>query len=727
MLEIEDFETAFPVPVEKRGEVMRRFSTLLIDAESGSRYGSTGYVSRAFNAFGEEFAVKRLRGIGDGTPTALALDVAASFDSNEVKMLRNEFESQLAVSDIRGFPRLYGYGFAQGEPLILMEWIEGVSLDELMGSDIGIDVALRIGAELFAVLARLDSVRTRPVHRDISPKNVMVRTQDAPLADQLSTGAMDVRLIDFGSTTVRDERDPRFTESTSIMRRGTPEYAPPEMLTDALPNIIELRRSPAIDIYAACSVMYELLTGHTPFRLAERTGESTPYVIKTTEQPLPLMLDGHEDIAGLIMAGLSSDQAARPDASSLHVAFARACGGDLALEGARAPEQKTASGSVFSLPVEDGRHRSVRIASFNVRGEAQPREKLLARRGFVALAAAGIALLGTAGAGVLLTREREDVEEDEAEAAPTTVSYTGGSLYVAQDAETMLWGYLNAQRVWVIPPRFLESPGLFVEGRACARDPENGLYGYIEETGEWAIAPQFVQAAMFGEGLAACQTGGRWREGADNDGIRSGWIDRNGDWAIPPTFIGCGVFKNGLAAAKTGLDRDAKWGYIDTAGNTVIEEAFTDAGTFSDDGLARVAARPTRFGWIDRVGNWVIEPKYSMATSFNEGLAGFMETFSELWGYLDTAGNEIIDVAFSGARRFSAGVAAVQDDETGLWGFIDKTGAWKIAPQFARAGDFAHGLAPAQDIETSLFGYVDDTGHWVIDPRYASVNLNLME
>ena len=50
-------------------------------------------------------------------------------------------------------------------------------------------------------------------------------------------------------------------------RGATPDFAPPEMLTEDIANVSTMRKSSAVDVYAAASVLYLLLSGHTPFDL----------------------------------------------------------------------------------------------------------------------------------------------------------------------------------------------------------------------------------------------------------------------------------------------------------------------------------------------------------------------------------------------------------------------------------------------------------------------------
>lgn len=771
LIELEDFEVAFSMPTNKQEETLRRFSTLLVDTGSSRKYGSNGMVSKAQNPFGEVFAIKRLRAGLEHTPLP---DIPAErASSGAVAAFRTEFESQLILSSLKGFPKLYGYGNTNTGPIILMEWIEGISLADAMD-----DPAIRekltpetifaIGAELYSILANLDSLASRPVHRDLSPANVMIRTSKTPLIDQINNKNFDLCIIDFGSTTVIDEQDPRFTSITNILRHGTPEYTPPEMLTDTLPNVIELRQSPSIDIYAAASIIYELLLGRTPFEISKHVGE-VPYLVKTTQQFPPLYLPEYPTVNYAINTALSNDQASRPRAEYMRDVFLNALDPSVAL-----PATSQGAGFATSAPQPYGSPyvtstihtlneaqggASVMGASFehpnlnnapsagsvppstgtaptaftNQQGAPAKRKKLpkVIIAVVAVIAALVIAYVGVFVVPGLLNSEGTAAQNGISNNGDSSSSipygtYTAGSLYAAEDPDTGLWGYLNAQRQWAIAPQFEESPGLFVDGLASAKDSSTGLYGYIDTTGQWAIKPQFPVVNMFGEGRAFVQSSSDMVIPEDGTAGLGGWIDTQGNWVISPKYYGGGIFKNGYVSFSTDADH-AKWGLLDVNGEVILPDKYRDVKGVGDDGLVLLAEHVYSYGWADIDGNWVIKPKYAQASSFHEDLAAVMDGVTEKWGYIDTSGNIVIPLFFQYARNFKSGVAAVQDPDTGLWGYIDKTGTWAIYPKFALAGDFAHGLAPVQDDETQLFGYIDDTGQWVIPPQFSDVNLNIMD
>ena len=267
------------------------------------RRGGIGRVTRAVNAQGEAVALKQLI-----LPTRDEFDDDAAHEALVAKFkaaFREEYECHRALSGLKGFPRLYGWGEVDGVPAIVMEWVEGETLARLR-SRFAVDdagrlsplVAARLGRDLFDLLCRMSLVGEGFVHRDISPANIMVRTARLPLDRQLAEGTFDLCLIDFGSSLALEPASAvagtggkaSCTERYATLRRATVAYAPPEMLTDDIPDLRALRMSPAIDVYAAASTVYELIAGAAPYEAAPSTSGTSGSRKKTRDIASPYRL-----------------------------------------------------------------------------------------------------------------------------------------------------------------------------------------------------------------------------------------------------------------------------------------------------------------------------------------------------------------------------------------------------------------------------------------------------
>ena len=335
-IRLEQFEEPYRMPDDERSAYRRRFITLFADDDT-ARHGGLGMVTRVSNAMGEVYALKVLI-----EPERAEAEDEAAYETRRAAAhaaFRAEYESHRAVSGFKGFPRLYGFAQVNGSPAIVMEWVEGVTLAQARRM-LAVDdegrcaplTAARLGRDLFDLLVRLELVGDGFVHRDISPANVMVRTAHLSVAEQDAEGAFDLCLIDFGSSVNLDPaHDTSFTSRFSTMRCATLGYAPPEMLTSDLPHVARLRMSQKIDVYAAASVLYELVSGVLPFDMGVAR-DASPFRIKTDEQPRALTSAHmtHPDMAALLLrepevaiaAGRASlDLSLGPDSAELRDAL----------------------------------------------------------------------------------------------------------------------------------------------------------------------------------------------------------------------------------------------------------------------------------------------------------------------------------------------------------------------------------------------------------------------
>ncbi len=141
--------------------------------------------------------------------------------------------------------QVYDYGHTDGSYFIVMELIEGTDLRRYLKARgvltidraiiIAHDVALGLGA----------AHRRGIVHRDVKPQNVLVGRDGS------------IKLTDFGIAMIyNSSQTERLT--TTGMTLGTVQYYAPEQAQGEIVN-------PAADIYALGIVMYEMLTGRTPF------------------------------------------------------------------------------------------------------------------------------------------------------------------------------------------------------------------------------------------------------------------------------------------------------------------------------------------------------------------------------------------------------------------------------------------------------------------------------
>lgn len=297
-------------------DTIRRFTTLL---DCGAVGGGSHHLRKVANTEGETFALKTLWSLDSREEDGPAVTPSG------IKTLTEEYRNLAAVSLLSGFAKTYGYGYTGNTPAILMEWVEGLSLrdavaeltDPAEGGRIPASTVAAIGKRLGEILLGAQKLDAPFVHRDLSLRNIIIRTTRRPLAQQIAHCCFDLCLVDLGSSSIK-RSDPSFTMSTGIWRNGTPEFAPPEMLSSDIPELAPLRTSPSIDTYELCSVLYTLYAGHTPYRLNEHLDHS-PYLYKIEHEPEPLeaRVPGDQKLVDIIMSGIHNEQSQRAPLSTV--------------------------------------------------------------------------------------------------------------------------------------------------------------------------------------------------------------------------------------------------------------------------------------------------------------------------------------------------------------------------------------------------------------------------
>jgi serine/threonine protein kinase len=188
---------------------------------------------------------------------------------------------------------LYNCGWYHDQAYLVMEYASGALLNSLIDSDGKTTGKLTVNEALKILVKVCDAVRYAHehgvIHRDIKPGNVMV--------------GGDVKLMDFGIAKMR-ENDP--LPSILSMAEGTPLYVAPEQATGGDAN----ERS---DIYSLGVVMYELLTGYTPF---SETGEISIVSQHASVTPVAPNLRNPsvpEAVSRMIMKMLAKNPESRPN------------------------------------------------------------------------------------------------------------------------------------------------------------------------------------------------------------------------------------------------------------------------------------------------------------------------------------------------------------------------------------------------------------------------------
>src|SRR5262245_53417342 len=224
--------------------------------------GGMGAVYKARHvAFRELRAIKVI-----GTHLVANPEFLARFRSEAVLARRLQHPNVVRVEDLDTTE--------DGRPIIVMEYVEGRSLRDVMRDEgpLALGRSIEIVGQACAALAAAHALGI--LHRDVKPENmVLVRQPD---------GGERVKVLGFGLAKVLEgfEAPDQLVSTQTGMIVGTPQYIAPEQ---AMPSRrIEL--DGRIDVYSLGIVLYELVAGRLPFH-ADTPVEMVLHHLQTTPRP----------------------------------------------------------------------------------------------------------------------------------------------------------------------------------------------------------------------------------------------------------------------------------------------------------------------------------------------------------------------------------------------------------------------------------------------------------
>lgn len=222
------------------------------------------------------------------TDTRLERDVAVKFLDprliDDPEFLVRFFGEAQGVARIShpGVVRVLDFGQSDERPYLVMEYVGGGALAELVGEALTTERALEIvGQAARGAGAAHDS---GIVHRDIKPANILLDESG------------DAKLADFGISA--NAVSERFTATGAAI--GSPHYISPEQISGS-------PATPASDVYSLGVVLYELLTGERPFDGDNVTAIAIAHVDKEPEPPSKHDPDIDPAIDAIVLKCLSKD------------------------------------------------------------------------------------------------------------------------------------------------------------------------------------------------------------------------------------------------------------------------------------------------------------------------------------------------------------------------------------------------------------------------------------
>ncbi|HNK45014.1 MAG TPA: serine/threonine-protein kinase [Pseudomonadota bacterium] len=261
-----------------------------VEAQLGQ--GAMGVVYRGTQlGLGKTVAIKMIRA-----------DILVTKDSHD----RFSREAQVLSKLLHpGIAQVLDFGIEDGTPFLVMEFVDGKELTEVMQLE-GPMAPIRAIAIVRQLAAALEEAhRNGVVHRDIKPHNIRLQRYSP-------TGPIYLKVLDFGiAKQLGDENGTSLTATGAVI--GTPAYMAPEQ---AGGTKIDARA----DQYAVGIVLYELLTGTVPFVSDTVTGVLVSHL---TKPPPPLPREVPEPLQRIVMRLLEKEPSGRyADISSVEKALA---------------------------------------------------------------------------------------------------------------------------------------------------------------------------------------------------------------------------------------------------------------------------------------------------------------------------------------------------------------------------------------------------------------------
>jgi tRNA A-37 threonylcarbamoyl transferase component Bud32 len=205
---------------------------------------------------------------------------------------RQRFRRESQAAAVLSHPNVvpvYDVGEENGRLFIVMEFVEGRPLSDVLRGDLPVEQRVAILERVARGVAAAHAQGI--VHRDLKPGNILV------------TAAGEPKVADFGLAHLQDDAA-RLTRTGSTL--GTPLYMSPEQVRGRAQDI-----SPRTDVYALGAMLYEAVVGHPPHE-AETLLDLYQNILE--QDPLPLRKfrpDAPEDLDTVARKAMSKEPASR--------------------------------------------------------------------------------------------------------------------------------------------------------------------------------------------------------------------------------------------------------------------------------------------------------------------------------------------------------------------------------------------------------------------------------
>lgn len=176
--------------------------------------------------------------------------LTARVSQSEEAQARFQREAKIAARlDHPNIVRVYDAGTDDGAPYLVMDFVDGPSLEKLIKDEGGVGVRKAAQVARAVALALHHAHESGVVHRDVKPDNVLIARD---------TG--EPKITDFGivKDLAGDEEDRKLTQTGFTL--GSPCYMSPEQAAGRHDDV-----GPRSDVYSLAATLYQMLTGQPPF------------------------------------------------------------------------------------------------------------------------------------------------------------------------------------------------------------------------------------------------------------------------------------------------------------------------------------------------------------------------------------------------------------------------------------------------------------------------------
>lgn len=296
------------------------------------------------------------------------------------------------------------------------------------------------------------------------------------------------------------------------------------------------------------------------------------------------------------------------------------------------------------------------------------------------------------------------------------------------------WGVFHQNNTKYFSKNF-EDIGPFNAGLAPAKS--DGLWGYIEANGVWVIPPAFKEAKQFVGKFAPVQlkNATKWQ-----------LIDRGGILVLSAPYDSVQLYKDGAYGI---IKNDGKYFYLNSFAKELSQNRYEQAGQYSEEGIA-VVREQQAFYYINLSGDKIFQA--DSLWTFKDGRGVFRK--DNLWGWVDEEGKMLIqptyDEMIASEGRYlvvrkgqllllvDEKGNTIQEINTGKDEIILTNSAliYGVRPAFYlvdilknqhtlipydEVGDISHGMMVVR--KDSLYGYMDVNGKETVPPENVAVSM----